>query len=214
MTVNDLVRVTQMLIAAGGQDHDVRALRIDGEPVAKARARAGRYGHFTPTRTVDAEATIASYFRSDKPTVYVGNIALAVVFFRSNRGRIDVDNLMKTVLDGITKSESVWEDDDQVTALVGVLEYDPDYPRTAVAIGHHTSTMLRGDARLTHTCETCGKKYRPHGTPKVSKYCSRECRTIRPALQICVDCGGPTSAPHVERCTNCYAVHRTAGAAS
>lgn len=201
----DLLRATSLLVAAGADDHDLFATRIDGEPIAKARVRIGKGRRYTPSRTVDAERDIAKHLQECSAPEFPGNIALAAVFYRSNRHRIDTDNLIKTVLDGITKSGRIWQDDDQVTAVLGVLEYDPDYPRTVVAIGHHSSTMLRGTDRLTHTCETCGARFKPHeGTP--GRYCSRACRPRR--VQICSDCGGPTSAPQVKRCRACHDRHR------
>lgn len=205
LNVSDIQRAMQLVVAAGALDHEIKTLVIDGEPMAKARARVGKGGrHYTPGRTADAERDIANRFRSDRPTPFVGNIAVAILFYRSNRHRVDVDNLIKTVLDGITKSESVWDDDDQVTALLGVLEYDAERPRTVISIGHHKSTMLRGDDRLTHTCETCGTKYRPHSpTKQPSRYCSRACRPGR-NVRACSTCGKPTSHPSASRCLSCW----------
>lgn len=39
--------------------------------------------------------------------------------------RVDVDNLAKAVLDAVTDSGVVWEDDDQVVRLLVVKEYGP-----------------------------------------------------------------------------------------
>lgn len=206
--VSDLVRATTLAIAAGAENHEAYSLIIDGEPVAKARARSGKYHHYTPEKQVIAERTIADRIKAGRPRRFDGNVAVAIIFYRSNNHRVDIDNLLKTVLDGITKSKVVWNDDEQVTALVGVSEYDPAYPRTVVAIAPHKSTLLRGTSRLTHTCETCGVKYKPHtqADGRASRYCSRSCRPRR--VLICVDCGGPKSAPQATRCQACHYARR------
>lgn len=200
----DLDRAMDLVIAVGGLGHDVRALRVDGEPIAKARARVTRHRHYTPQRTLDAEADIATAIHAGAGRRLDGNVAVAMIFYRSNRHRIDTDNLIKTVLDGITRSKAVWLDDSHVTALVGVTEYDPEWPRTAIALAPHASSMLRGSDAMTHTCAGCGVQYRPHSLTGISRYCSRKCRSTRAARQICESCGGPTSAPHVKRCYACY----------
>lgn len=200
----DILRATGLVLATGALDHDVYAFRVDGEPIAKSRVRVEKTRHYAEGRTADAELDIAHAIQrgAGPGERFTGNVAVAAVFFRSNRHRVDVDNLLKTVLDGITKSGLVWADDDQVTAVLGVVEYDPTNPRIAVAVANHESTMLRGDARLTRTCETCGTAFQPHSDRQRGRYCSRACRPRR--VQICSSCGGPTSAPHVKRCLPCH----------
>lgn len=205
----DLQRALALVVAVGGQDDSLWAQRVEGEPVAKARARIARRRAYTPQRTLDAEEAIASAFREARAWRFPSNVAVAVVFYRSNNHVVDTDNLLKTVLDGITKSEVVWADDSQVTALVAVTEYDPHWPRTAIAVAAHESTLLRGEATKTHTCATCGRRYKPHGAGP-SIYCSRACRPRR--VLVCVDCGGKTSAPHVKRCNACHRANQKAQA--
>jgi Holliday junction resolvase RusA-like endonuclease len=203
----DLQRATALVLAAGALDHTMYSFRIEGEPLATARARAGyRGGFYTPDKTTTAEDEIAWFLRSARGEPFTGNVAVAAVFYRSNRHRIDVDNLLKTVLDGITKSRVVWQDDSHVTAVAGIVELDAEWPRTAVAIAPHSSTLTRGVDSFTHKCETCGKAYRPHRSASPSRYCSRKCRPGR--VLVCSDCGGPTSAPHVKRCRACHDRHR------
>lgn len=199
----------ELVRAAGGLGHRMVAFRVEGAPLAKARARKGKRGFYAVQKSVAAEEAIAWHSRSARNSRIEGNVALAAIFYRPNRHRIDVDNLLKTVLDGITLSGSIWEDDSHVTALLGVIEFDADWPRTAVAIAPHVSSLLRGEDSFTHTCETCGKRYRPHGGRGISRFCSRACRTTR--ICLCIDCGGPTSAPHVKRCRKCSVIHRRSG---
>ncbi|WP_165764001.1 RusA family crossover junction endodeoxyribonuclease [Nocardioides sp. PD653] len=200
----DILRATGLVVATGALDHDVYAFRVEGEPIAKSRVRVEKSRRYAVGRTDDAELDIANAVRrgSGPGDRFAGNVAVAAVFYRSNRHRVDVDNLLKTVLDGITKSGLVWADDDQVTAVLGVIEHDPAHPRIAVAVANHESTMLRGDARRTRTCETCGVAFQPHSDRQRGRYCSLACRPRR--VQICTACGGPTSAPHVVRCLPCH----------
>lgn len=206
MSETDLNRAMALVVAAGALNTTICAFRVGGEPVAKARARAGRHGFYSVGKTADAEGAIANMAREGP--FLPGNVAVGAIFFRSNRHRIDVDNLLKTVLDGITKSRGIWEDDSHVTALVGVIEFDGKWPRTAIAVAPHISSLQRGVDALTHTCATCGKKYRPHQSPRPSFYCSRACRPRR--VLVCATCGGPTSAPQVRRCRSCAAEYRRA----
>jgi Holliday junction resolvase RusA-like endonuclease len=205
----DLDRAGRLVVSAGALDHTIFSIRIEGEPIAKARARVTRHRAYTPQRTLDAEADIASAVLAGTVPRFDGNVAVAAIFYRSNRHRIDVDNLMKTVLDGITKSGAVWHDDSHVTAIAAIVEFDPDWPRTAVAIAPHVSSLLRGDDAKTNVCETCGAKFRPHSASAAGRFCSRACRPKRPEFK-CMDCGGPTSAAGILRCRPCANAHRRA----
>lgn len=189
----DLLLATRLALNIGAQEHHVQSIRFDWEPIAKNSNNGG---------TLAAEEDIARFVRSLRTAPYPGNVAVGIMFYRSNRHRIDVDNLIKTVLDGLTKSKVFWADDSQVTAVAGRLEYDPRWPRTAVCVAPHESTMLRGDDGLTHECEACGAAYRPHSTRQASRFCSRACRPRR--VLVCTSCGGPTSAPQVRLCIACY----------
>jgi crossover junction endodeoxyribonuclease RusA len=99
---------------------------IAEKPIAKGRPRLGRRGRvFTPQRTLDAEAAIAAAWDGPK---FEGPVKLGVVF-RSNeievtveqypdgssRLRGDVDNYLKTVMDGL--NGVAWLDDKQVFAV-------------------------------------------------------------------------------------------------
>jgi crossover junction endodeoxyribonuclease RusA len=100
---------------------------IPEKPIAKGRPRLGRRGRvFTPQRTLDAEAAIAAAWDGPK---FEGPVKLTVVFLYdsievtvekypdgSSRLRGDVDNYLKTVMDGL--NGVAWEDDKQVFAVV------------------------------------------------------------------------------------------------
>ena len=96
------------------------------KPIAKGRPRLGRRGRvFTPQRTLDAEAAIAAAWDGPK---FDGPVKLKVVFHYDSmevtvekypdggsRLRGDVDNYLKTVMDGL--NGIAWEDDKQVFAV-------------------------------------------------------------------------------------------------
>lgn len=122
--------------------HDsVRTATLEGPPQSKQRARRGKGGHwYTPRATRDAELAAAWQLR--RLGRFPANVALACVFYMPTRRPCDGDNLLKLVLDAGTKA-GIWHDDRQVTATVAVVEYDPARPRTEVAAGTHSSSMVR-----------------------------------------------------------------------
>lgn len=184
---DDLERAMQLLEALCPQ-HTVNVVRLDGEPASKARPRFTSRGKpYTPVKTTEHENRIAE--RLEKLDPYPGNVAIACIFYRSSRQRIDSDNMLKAVLDGATKAK-VWEDDSQVTAVVGIVDYDPDNPRTIIGLGHHTNTgMTRGDDAKV-ACEACGKLFFPGGKRREhARWCSRECAAILREPIQCPSCG-------------------------
>lgn len=108
---------------------------VPGNPVPAQRARVMRGGwSFTPKRTADAEALVAECYRSKASGCwFVGPIYMTCWFYLGDKRRKDLDNLAKTVLDGLTKGRA-WEDDSQVKALELYAYYDKENPRTVVSI--------------------------------------------------------------------------------
>jgi Holliday junction resolvase RusA-like endonuclease len=168
---------------------EFHAIVIDGEPVSKARPRfTGNGRPYTPKRTRDGEAMIAARF-SCLPK-FASNVAVGCIFYRSTFQRVDIDNLLKAILDGATRAQ-LWGDDSQVTAIIGVLEYDRTRPRTVVAFGEHASSLGRGeDAKAT--CESCGKRFVAAGRRReTARWCSRECRMTLAESVECPGCHTP-----------------------
>lgn len=195
--LNDRERASEMVCKLCPKTHQLAVIVHDGEPCSKARPRFGKGRTYTPAATASAEDALARKLR-DLPT-FPGNVAVVALFFRSNRQRIDTDNLLKLVLDASTKGR-MWEDDCQVTALTAVLEHDPERPRTIVAYAHHRSTLTRGDDAKV-TCEACGARFFPGGRKRrdTARWCSRECRTKLAELIPCPTCQKPfkrTSGNH------------------
>ena len=122
---------------------------IPGNPVPAQRARVMRGGwSFTPKRTAEAEAQVALvYQHKAQGRWFDGPVYLLCWFYLGDRRAKDLDNLAKTVLDGLTKG-SAWRDDSQVKALEAYAHYDKANPRTVVRI-EAMDTDTYGNGRLT-----------------------------------------------------------------
>ncbi len=143
-----------------------------------------------------------------------GNLAVGCVFFRPNRQRMDVDNMLKHVCDSATGI--VWHDDSQVTSVMGRVELDCEHPRTIVLIAKHESTMVRNLGAVVE-CPICGTGFIPP-TSKRRMLCSEHCRiefqrkrnrdSAKRIWKDCITCGAKTSRPGVLRCRSCW-LHRS-----
>lgn len=182
----DRYRALEMLRAVGASDHHLQVVVHEGEPASKARARVVRGHAYTPAKTAAAQAALA--WQLNRLTPFTGNVAVACVFHRGNRQRIDVDNLVKLVLDAATQAR-VWQDDSQVTGLLAVLELDAEQPRTVVAFAGHESSMTRGPDSMPK-CAACGKPFNDYGNPR-RQHCSRECRMTLAEPVMCPHCDKP-----------------------
>lgn len=162
---------------------------IDGNPNSKARPRFGANGNvYSAKGQVAGEHAVGWQLKELFPEPLEGNVAVACVFFRGNRQRIDVDNMLKHVMDAANKI--CWHDDSQVTAQLGIIELDRGRPRTVIAIGEHITTMERtGRAKKERQCLSCGQAFisKQHDP----KFCSRECaaRARGEKLSELIPCG-------------------------
>lgn len=169
-------RAVGMLMAMGAVDLRFDVLVLAGDPMSKARSRFSRTGKsYTPASVKEAEARWQRRLAPIRP--YMGNVAVSCIFVRADNQRIDVDNMVKLVMDACTAAK-VWDDDSQVTALAAVEERDPWEPRTVLALAPHQSTMRRGSEHWP-TCPVCEKQFNPAGRRR-AVYCSQECRSNRP----------------------------------
>lgn len=110
-------------------------LIIDGPPVPKMRARAGRGGHhYTPDKTRRYEELIAQRAMLQRPRGWPLDaeyrVSLLVVF--PDRRTRDADNVLKSVLDASNKI--LWKDDDQVAGGTWTRTYDANAPRIEMFI--------------------------------------------------------------------------------
>ena len=105
-----------------------------GTPQPKQRARRGRTGRwYTPAATVAYEAAVGWAAREagiHQPCT--GPVRLAVSLWFPDRRRRDVDNVAKSVLDGL--NGIAWSDDSQVAELSVSRDVDRDRPRALITV--------------------------------------------------------------------------------
>ena len=91
-------------------------IRIEGKPVPKGRPRFSRNGGvFTPATTVEYENRIAQAWREkygDK--CFTGKVEAFLYFGSVYDYKQDIDNLVKSALDGIQKGGAFANGDEQV----------------------------------------------------------------------------------------------------
>lgn len=114
---------------------DIALFSVVGEPVPKERPRVVKGRTYTPAKTLDAEARIAWAFRADVKGWKVdadSRFGVSMAFWNKTKHRRDIDNLVKTVLDGL--NGIVWADDYQVHEIVASKHQAPDEPLTVIRI--------------------------------------------------------------------------------
>lgn len=183
---------------ASGEHRSVVAV-VPGPPASKARPRFARSGRaYHDPKSAAAEEYTGWHIRKALGPLgaFPGNVAVVCIFYRADRYRADVDNMLKHVCDAANRV--AWADDSQVTAILGVAEYDPDNPRTVVVLGHHASTLTRGVDDVI-PCPGCGGGIQRSAK---RKFCSDECRQRVPygALAEPIPC--PTCGVEFRRKTS------------
>lgn len=111
---------------------------VPGEPVPKKRPRTvtnprGETRTYTPAETKAAETAIGYAARAVFPEPTSEPCQAHVDFYCRRKGRGDVDNLLKTVLDAL--NGIVWADDKQVIYLSAAVFDESDEPRTVINAG-------------------------------------------------------------------------------
>ena len=93
-------------------------LTIPGRPVPKARPRLGVHGRkayvYTPPQTKEYEKLVGWVAKSAGCRPVEGPVSVALSVYV--KGRLDADNIAKSILDGLTGV--AYEDDDQVVELL------------------------------------------------------------------------------------------------
>lgn len=124
-------------------------LVVPEQPWAKKRPRVSKGGHRTHQDPKDkaAEELTRKYLREQWCEIYqlaplTGNLALSAIFYRRNRQIVDLDNLLKHLLDA--GNGLLWVDDRQVTRFNDIeLRLDREAPRTEILLTEHRTTMTR-----------------------------------------------------------------------
>lgn len=166
--------------------------RFDARPGRKPRV-------YTPGESRAAEDHLALSWRlALRGKTYDGGVAVACVFYRPNRQRIDADNMAKLVLDAGTKARA-WHDDCQVVTIIARVELDVSRPRTEVAMIPSTSTLDR-EMFKTSTCPRCLKVF----TVTMSEFVAESKRSNARALGgFCSNKCGKAALLVLARCVHC-----------
>lgn len=111
---------------------------VPGPPVPKERARILKRRKYTPDKTKAFEASVAAFAKiamRDADVEMVGKkipVALSLEFYMQDGRRRDIDNMAKSVMDGL--NGVLYHDDYQVVRLECVKSVDKDEPRTVIAL--------------------------------------------------------------------------------
>lgn len=110
----------------------IYSFTVDGNPIPKGRPRFGSGHTFTPKKTKDAEQAIYIAALQARIRPLSANISMSITFYLSPKSHAaDIDNLAKTVLDGL--NGTAYKDDKQVVRLHLSKQYI-DSPRTEIAM--------------------------------------------------------------------------------
>lgn len=183
----DRYYVMSLLGQLAGDACDIAVTTIYGNPHSKRRPIIARGRAMPDAVDVKAEAGTRAVLER-RHTRYTGNVALVCIFFRPNKQRIDADNMLKHVCDAA--NGLLWDDDSQVTTVLGIVEYDAGLPRTVVGTAPQRTSMLRGSDDVLD-CGHCGSEYR---RSNMNKYCSPKCshaargQTLKGTPVVCEYC--------------------------
>jgi len=103
---------------------------IHGDPAPKERARVTRHGAYTPNNTAGWETAVGWAYKGKAH--FEGPVAVRLRFYRETRRTVDLDNLVKAVLDGL--NSVAYHDDSQVVRIDAELLYDRKNPRVELEI--------------------------------------------------------------------------------
>ncbi len=155
-------------------------LTVPGQPHGKRRHRFGKGRAYPDPVGVAHEETLAHYLRRACPRPFASGVAIRALFYRSDKQRVDIDNMLKAVLDAA--NGICFEDDSQVIEVLARVELDRANPRTVLELREENSTMPRGvEADLFTVCEGCGQRfaYRAYRSSPAPRFCSRISWAIR-----------------------------------
>jgi Holliday junction resolvase RusA-like endonuclease len=110
---------------------------VMGDPVPHARPRLGRGGRvYTPGRSNKYKDLVALLVRAAAPAGRdrEATFGISADFYRKTAHRCDLDNLLKSVMDGITRAERVWADDSQVREIRARLYLKAAEPKAEIEV--------------------------------------------------------------------------------
>ena len=180
----------------------VMELELAGNPIAHQRPRFVRTGHcYTPKTSREYRKSLSNAMRklviepaTDKDLRY----GVQVYFYRSNGQRIDIDNLLKSVLDSGNDAK-VWKDDSQVIEIAGRLYTKQEKPRIEIVIYYLDKNLdgIKGVYKSNKYCEYCGNEITSPSYPSSQRrFCSYECSCKSKRITLnCRLCGKEFEIP-------------------
>ena len=102
---------------------------VPGTPRPKARPRVVNGHAYTPERTREWEQLVGMMYRGP---LYEGTVSMTLDFQMPNRRRVDLDNLIKAIADGL--NGKAYHDDGQIVALTARKTVDPHRPGVWVSV--------------------------------------------------------------------------------
>jgi crossover junction endodeoxyribonuclease RusA len=176
--------------------------------IGSARLKTRSARAYTPETTKQFQESIGWLLRSAKVVRNnVDDLGVHAVFYVSTFQRRDLDNLIKSLLDGC--NGVAWHDDQQVTRLTSDLVRDSDDP--------HIELMIYVANRKARNCPKCDRALTSRQITGGRVFCSKECfdsEQRRGSYRACVVCGASVYRT-VEKMQNenayCSPECRTAG---
>jgi len=119
------------------ESDNLLVIRVDGQPLPKQSFRALKSGGgYTDPRIAKWAREVALKARDamidNKRQLITGPVEVSISFWRKSNSRVDLDNLTKNVMDGLTGV--VWVDDQQVKFLHLAKFIDPVNPGVVIEI--------------------------------------------------------------------------------
>lgn len=117
---------------------EIISVRITGKPVPKGRPRFSKFGGvYTPATTVEYENRVADAWREQRGDLALAGQLEAFLYFGTvSHIKQDIDNLVKSALDGLQRAGAFVNGDEQVYKITA-----SKFPATREE--QHTIIVLR-----------------------------------------------------------------------
>ena len=103
-----------------------------GNPLPMPRPRVTERGAYIPRRVHDWKAAIAAVYRQLDGPMYDGPVSIVMHFYRKTAHRVDIDNLAKSVMDGL--EGYAYQNDSQVKFIMADLQIDREAPHVRITL--------------------------------------------------------------------------------
>jgi len=119
-------------------------ITVPGKPVGKERPRMGKHGVYTPTKTKKFERLVYVSALERRPWGWSreGRFDIEVSCYFPDLHRRDVDNVLKSVMDGM--KGVIYDDDAQVSVAKVKGMLDRERPRTEIIVRRLVAAVPQG----------------------------------------------------------------------